>query len=178
MTTQETKRRLSDWFHQWRSPLRKFLLGRGAVAVSDLDDVAQEVFLRLLRYDRAELVEHPQAYLFKVAANVAAEWSIRARHRHPHEPKWLGDLLAQDSPDDNVAHAMVQAEIERALNTLPLRHREILKLQFAEGLGQAEIAVRLGVTPRSVKRSLAKSYSKLRMELPADLLGAVTHGRQ
>lgn len=48
---------------------------------ADFDDVAQEVFLRLLRYDAAQIVEHPQAYLFKMASNVAAEWSIRSSNR-------------------------------------------------------------------------------------------------
>ena len=33
--------------------------GKGAIPVSDLDDVAQEVFLRLMRYERADLIEHP-----------------------------------------------------------------------------------------------------------------------
>ncbi len=52
-------------------------MGHGAVSGADVNDVAQEVFLRLLRYDRAELIEYPQAYLFKMAANVANEWAIR-----------------------------------------------------------------------------------------------------
>ncbi len=59
----------------------QILVGRGAVRVADLDDVAQEVFLRLLRYETAEVVQHPQAYIFKMAANVTAEWAIRSRHR-------------------------------------------------------------------------------------------------
>jgi hypothetical protein len=32
-----------------------------------------------MRYDRAELIERPQAYLYKMASNVAAEWAIRGR---------------------------------------------------------------------------------------------------
>ncbi len=88
----DPKRRLADWFRQWRSPLRKFLLRRGSVPASDLDDIAQEVFLRLMRYDRTELIEHPQAYLFKMATNVVAEWAIRGRHMRAHEPKWLAEL--------------------------------------------------------------------------------------
>src|SRR5687768_14022872 len=75
----------------------------GAVCAADLDDVAQEVFLRLMRYPRSELVEHPQAYLFRMAANVAAERALRARHSRPHESEWLDDLTADDRPQDNVA---------------------------------------------------------------------------
>src|SRR5882757_6987038 len=100
MTQADPKRRLTDWFRQWRGPLRKFLVGRGAVPAADLDDVAQEVFLRLMRYGRTELIEHPQAYLFKMASNVAAEWAIRARYVRPHESKWLEGLSAEDRPED------------------------------------------------------------------------------
>lgn len=170
--------RLSDWFRQWRSPLRKFLIGRGAVPLADLDDVAQEVFLRLMRYERTELIEHPQAYLFQVAVNVSAEWATRARRRHPHESKWLGGLLAEDEPDANVARGAAQIEVERALNTLSAQQREIVKLHYAESLSHAEIAAQLGSTPRAVKRHLIKSYQKLRLELDAELIGVLTHGRE
>src|SRR5882757_7550365 len=32
---------VSEWFRRWRSPLRKFLVGRGVARVADLDDDAQ-----------------------------------------------------------------------------------------------------------------------------------------
>lgn len=178
MTSPEIKQRMSDWFRQWRLPLRKFLLGRTGVPSADIDDVAQEVFLRLLRYDRAELIEQPQAYLFKMATNVAAEWAIRARHRRPHDSKWLLVLAADGQPEDDVLRESVRDEVERAIKLLTGRQREVLKLFFSEGIGQAEIANRLGSTPRSVRRHLAKSYEKLRHALDPELLGAITHGRE
>lgn len=165
MTNSAAQQRLTDWFRRWRAPLREFLVARRAVHRADLDDVAQEVFLRLLRYDRAELVEQPQAYLFKMASNVAAEWAIRARHRCPHDPKWLGDLLADEQPEKEVARESERQEVERAINTLPLRLREVLKLHFNEGLGHADIATRIGTSQRAVKRYLANSYARLRLEL-------------
>jgi RNA polymerase sigma factor (sigma-70 family) len=173
----EPQRRLSDWFRLWRSPLRKFLRGRVGVRASDVDDVAQEVFLRLMRYERAELIEHPQAYLFRMASNVAAEWSLRARVRRPHDPRWLHALVASDRPDAEALRADAQDEIERALATLSARQRAILRLFFIDELEQAEIARRMGETPRSVRRQLANSYVKLRRELDPDLLGALDHGR-
>lgn len=175
MTTTAGSRRLSNWFLQWRRPLLRFLAAKGAVCAADLDDVAQEVFLRLMRYSRTDLVEHPQAYLFRMAANVAAERALRARNSRPHKPEWLNDLTADDRPHDNVARAAAQAEIERALNTLTPRQREVLKLQFFEGLGHPAIAARLHMSRRSVKRVIIKSYGKLREELDADLLEAI-HG--
>lgn len=169
---------MSDWFRLWRVPLRKFLLGRVGVPTADLDDVAQEVFLRLMRYDNALLVENPQAYLFKMASNLAAEWAIRARHRYPHQSIWLAALVAEEKSEAGMFRDAAQAEVKRAIDTLTARQREVLKLFFSEGLDQREIAKRLGDTPRSVRRQLAQSYAKLRMELDVELIGMISDGRE
>jgi len=178
MTQADPKRRLTDWFRQWRGPLRKFLVGRGAVPAADLDDVAQEVFLRLMRYGRTELIEHPQAYLFKMASNVAAEWAIRARYVRSREPEWLAGLAGEDQAEDEASHLELQDEIERALLTLTPQQREVLKLQFYSGLSRGEIAGRLNLSERSVKRALMKSYEKLRSELHTDAFARMTDGRE
>jgi RNA polymerase sigma factor (sigma-70 family) len=170
MPSRETKLKLTDWFSQWRIPLRKFLSRKPGVRVVDVDDVAQEVFLRLLRYERTELVENPQAYLFKMATNVAAEWSIRARHTSPHEPEWLAELTAENGPEERVTKVVARLELERALGGLTQLQREVIRLQYVEELGHAEIAARLGSTKRAVRRVLAKSYVKLREELDPGLL--------
>jgi RNA polymerase sigma-70 factor (ECF subfamily) len=176
MSAPNSKSRLADWFRQWRMPLRKFLIGKGAIPASDLDDVAQEVFLRLMRYERAELIEHPQAYLYKMATNVAAEWAIRGRYVRPHESKWLSGLSTDEQPEDEVSQAELHDEVERVLLTLSPRQREVLKLQFFEGMSRTQIAQRTGMTERSVKRTLIKSYEVLRVQLNPELLKRVTDG--
>ena len=178
MVSADATRRLSDWFRQWRLPLRRFLLRRGGIPAADVEDVGQEVFLRLMRYDTAELVEHPQAYLYKVASNVATEWSIRARNRYPHDEKWVASLIDNEEPESQTMRRQSEREIERALNTLTPYQREVLKLFFVEDLEYTEIATRLGESVRSITRQFRKSYDKLRQELDQELLGVFTHGRQ
>jgi RNA polymerase sigma factor (sigma-70 family) len=181
--TPEAKHRLSDWFRQWRLPLRRFLRGTLGVRTADVDDVAQEVFLRIMRYEKAELVEHPQAYLYKIASNVAAEWALRAASRAQLEAKWLTSPPPEEPPDALLLRGQSQAEIRRALDTLTPRQREVLKLYFTEELGHRAIAERTGQTLRSVRRHFARGYGKLRHELNSDLLrafdrGAMSHGRE
>jgi len=178
MPPTEAKRPLSDWFRRWRSPLRRFLVAKGAVRVADLDDISQEVFLRLLRYDSAEVVEHPQAYLQRIAANVAAEWAVRARHRLKHDPRWLDALVSEGLPEDQLDRTVVQREIKRALMTLSPRERSVLRLHFEEGQSYSEIAAQLGLTLRIVRRDFESSFRKLRGELKVKLIGASSHGRE
>ena len=176
MTTEDAKSRISDWFCQWRSPLRRFLLGKARVRAADVDDVAQEVFLRLMRYGTAELVEHPRAYLYKVASNVAAEWSIRARNQRPHDSRWLSNLIDGREPELPLLRRQIKEEIDRGLAMLAPNQREVLELYFNENLTHAQIAARRGESLRSVRRRFVKSYQKLRTVLDVDLLGAITYG--
>lgn len=170
MTTDAARRRLSNWFRQWRLPLRRFLLGKAGVRMADVDDVAQEVFLRLMRYEKGELVDHPKAYLYKIASNVAAEWAIRASSRSRHDEKWLTSLAGGEEPDSVLQRTQSQAEIKRALGTLPPEQREVLKLYFTEELGQEAIAQRMGESLRRVRRHVARAYEHLRHELEPELL--------
>jgi RNA polymerase sigma-70 factor (ECF subfamily) len=178
MSDVDTKSRLTAWFRQWRTPLRKFLSAKGAVQVADLDDVAQEVFLRLMRYDKTDIIEHPQAYLYKMAANVAAEWAIRTRNRRPHRSRWLENLASDSGPDEELTRAETHARLMRALGSLTPRQREILKLRFVNNLTEAQAAERLAISQRVVKRQMIKSYARLRDVMHDDLIEKVPHGRE
>ena len=163
--------KLGDWFRDWQKPLRRFLTRRRAGSAADIDDIAQEVFLRVLRYDRADLVDHPQAYLFKVAANVTAEWSLRSSRRLPHDAAWLDELVDDLSPEHQLERDGVDRQLQRAIEVLPARAREILRLHFGEGMTHPQIAAALGVTRKIVKRDMERAYAKLRFSLDAELLG-------
>lgn len=157
--------RLASWFNQWSEPLKRWLASRRRVPAADLEDVTQEVFLRLLKYRRADVIDAPQAYLFQVASNVANEWALRARSRHPHEPKWLNELAIEDPASLDIVREQTRSQVSRALLELPPRAREILRLRYKDGLSNAQIAARLKVHPQTIKRDLLQAYSQLRLDL-------------
>jgi RNA polymerase sigma factor (sigma-70 family) len=166
--TNGRQNRVGEWFREWHTPLRRFLMRRKAGSAAEIDDIAQEVFVRLLRYNRSELIDFPQAYLYKIAANVAAEWASRSNRRMPHNSAWLTDLADTLSPQDQVEREAADAELERAVKALPARCREILRLHFGEALCHEDIARRMGLTRRVIKRDLARAYATLRTILGAD----------
>ncbi len=167
-----TSNRLAEWFYEWRQPLRRFLLRRRAGSAADIEDIAQEVFLRLLRYDRSDLIDHPQAYLYKIAANVSAEWAARSSRSLPHSAEWLVELVDALSPETVAGHGAAEAELQRAIAALPSRQREIVRLHFGEGMTHEDITKQLGLTRRMVKRDLARAYAALRASLDPDLVEA------
>jgi RNA polymerase sigma factor (sigma-70 family) len=165
MNSEDSRQRLTNWFRVLREPLRRFIDGRRGAAYLDSDDVAQEVFLRLLRHSNGEDISDPRAYVFKIASNVAYEWSMRARHRLPHDSTWLDELI----DDRNVANDCERSEryssLHSALNDLPPRAREILRLRYGEGLSYEAISTKLSVSQRIVKRDTVRAYAALRFTL-------------
>lgn len=171
MTDLESRNgRIASWFGRWRKPIRSWFSSRASVPRADVDDLAQEVFLRLLRYSDEVAVENPQGYLFRIAANVANEWRDRSRVRQPHDRSWLDELRIDpsDQPDNTVFQSRVNKHLQNAVNQLPKRQRQVLLLHVNEGLTYKQIADRLGVTYRIVLRDLTRAYASLRMQLKAE----------
>ena len=161
------KRRLSSWFDTWRASLRRWLSGRSSAPSADLDAVAQEVFDRLTRYSDQTLAEYPQSYLFHIAANVVDEWHERAGNSRPVEDAWLKVLRREpdDEADSYVEHTLVNEQLKDAVSKLPPRQRDVLLLHINEDLTYKQIASRLKLTPRIVRRDIARAYAQLRCEL-------------
>jgi RNA polymerase sigma-B factor len=58
-----------------------------------------------------------------------------------------------------------RASLEPALDTLPDREREILRMRFEEGLTQTQIAERVGLSQMHVSRLIRKSLERMRASL-------------
>jgi RNA polymerase sigma-70 factor (ECF subfamily) len=159
------KTKLVDWYRDWRLPLRRFLSRRNKACGADIDDISQEVFLRLLRYERTELVNQPQAYLFKIASNVSAEWRMRASRDLTHDPAWLAELVGSVSPHSEFDTDNAIGRLERAVCKLPPRAREILRLRFTDGLTYAQVAAKLGVSLKIVSRDIERAYATIRLAM-------------
>lgn len=144
--------------------------GAGSVSGADVDDLAQEVFQRLLRYGDDIAAENPQGYLFRIAANVADEWRERSRMRQPNDRGWLDQLQIDSSGQSDKAAFQNGASnhLQGAVNQLPKRQREVLLLHVNEGLTYKQIADRLGITYRLALRDLTRAYGALRMQLKAE----------
>jgi len=156
--------RVAEWMRRWNSGLTRFLERRVAVPV-DAQDLAQEVYLRLLRSEQLELIAEPQAYLYRVASNVAAEWRMRASQRKPHSADELELLVDLTSPEVLLDEALSAARLDAALREITPTVRAVLYLKLRDGMTHEEIAKHLSVTSRMVRRYLTTGYAELRRRL-------------
>lgn len=167
--------RLKKWFEDWRPAMRRWLSSRSKIQAADLDDVAQEVFLRLLRYSNDAMVEHPQSYLFRIAANVVNEWHERARNKLPHAEDGLEELQieAHHEPEYSAERTLIESQVRSAVTRLPSRQRLVLLAHINEDLTYKQVAAKYRLTPRVVRRDIAHAYATLRLELMDEHTGAL-----
>ena len=165
MTASKSKQHqiVRGWHEQYHGQLVRFLR-RGGNAPSDVQDLSQEVFLRLLRVEEPELVISPKAYLYRVAVHVLDEWRTRQQRDRLHSSEALEDLSSSLWPfDDDEHRRAVVADMRQALADLPPSHAAALVLRWHHGMSYAEIANRLDATERMVKRYIVKGYAELRI---------------
>ena len=159
---------VARWYDEYHLRLLSFLRS-GLKADADAEDVSQEVYLRLLRIPEDRVVEHPRAYLFRVAANVINDWRAGQRLFETRPTEELDRFAAPDDSAADYEQAKRLERIERALNTLPAHYRATIVLKTAHGMTYQEIAEHLGVSERMVKRYIVKAYARLRDRLLADV---------
>lgn len=80
------------------------------------------------------------------------------------------ELYNQDNLADSVESSQLEyrefiAEIERAINCLPHRRREIVRLSRIDGLTNAEIASRLAITEKTVRNEISLGLKALKEKL-------------
>jgi RNA polymerase sigma-70 factor (ECF subfamily) len=152
---------LMSWRKRWNRNLLRFLGSRARQP--DIEDLAQETYLRLLRAPDLSEVRNPEAYLISVASHVLAEW----HQRQPSEPVALdGDMPAdRAAPELEVEARISQRRIDQVLATLSPGMRAVLLLRLRDDRSCKDIAQALGLTQRQVKRQVAQGYDLLRRAL-------------
>lgn len=158
---------------RWQ-PLLRFLL-RMRVHEHDAQDIAQESFVRLLRYRDSEPAEVWQALLYRIAINV-----MRDRRRQA----WTdGRTVSQDestaamlvspdaSPEQHAGDRQALAQLKVAILRLPPRCRQAYLLHRIEGMTYPEIARRSGISLKAVEKHISRALRLLREQL--DAYGAV-----
>lgn len=153
---------LMHWRKRWNRNLLRFLGSRARQP--DIEDLAQETYLRLLRAPDLRDVRNPEAYLISVASHVLAEW----RQRQP-----LAESLTLDAelpaeragPEFEVEARISQRRMDEVLAKLSPVMRAVVLLRLRDDRSCKDIAEDLGLTPRQVKRHLAQGYDMLRRAL-------------
>ena len=136
---------------------------------TDAPDLAQEVYLRMLRVNDTDVIRNPQVYLYTVASNLVKEHAVldqRAAERLDVDDQNVQEKLGQLPSLESDLEASQQTQRLRAvLAQLPLNWRTALILQYRYALTYQEIAAQMQVSPRMVTKYLGRALDRCRRDL-------------
>jgi len=166
----QTAEVVRELFIESRPELMRYLAFRVRDA-AESEELAQEVYLRMMRLDQVHLIRNPRAYLFRVASSVLADRG-RKLGRTIAANGWTAEAEGHaDDTADPYERLLWRQRLDRvnaAIDDLPARCRRALMLHRRDGWTYDEIATDLGVSRSMVKKYLRKALVLCRRALAED----------
>jgi RNA polymerase sigma-70 factor (ECF subfamily) len=149
-------------FREHNAALVAFLRAR-LNSLADAQEVAQEVYLKLLSLDPGTHIESPRAFLFRAAANLAVD---RMRMRNvrsaaPADPDH-DDWHVTPIPEQHAAALEQWRDLRRALDELPEKTSRAFVMHVMEGREFADIAREMRLSERMVRYHVSHALAHCR----------------
>lgn len=132
------------------------------------EELVQDVFFKVWR-KREELAEIDtfRTYLIRAARNTALNHLRRQKLEHAHEEREAvkGEPMTVEATDDGAAAGELGEAVNRAIDRLPPRCREVFLLSRDTGLTYGEIATELGISIKTVETQMGRALKTLRILL-------------
>lgn len=167
------KNHLDDVAKRYYAPLLTFFRKRIRNS-SEVQDLVQQVFLRLSQHPEISELNNPDAYIFQTASNALKDLRRRDFTRDRFGVQNVGEVREQDEIDSDFSPERVLlgreavAQVAAALRELPERTRDIFMLRCFEGLKHAEIARLHGISVRAVEKHAAKALAHVSRALDCE----------
>jgi RNA polymerase sigma-70 factor (ECF subfamily) len=169
MTAAEPKQSLVErLFADHGLALRTFFLRR-IRSKSDAADLAQEVYVRMLRVSDQGAIRNPVHYLYTVANNLVKEHAVLERRQSNGidiaDAPAYAQLETLPAFDGDLDAAQRVLRLGTVLQQLRPKCRAAMELRFTHDLSYRQIAMHLGVSPQMAKKYVAQGLSHCRRRM-------------
>lgn len=157
----EQERWLTDELKPHEVALRGYLVN--SFPSVDADDVIQESYVKLLKARALGRITSVKAYFFSTARNTAITLFKRAKLYSETEVSELPPCRVLDTaptPADVADSGHRLEMLVKALDQLPARCRDVMRLASLDGLSNEEIALKLKMSENTVRVHLARGIKK------------------
>jgi RNA polymerase sigma-19 factor, ECF subfamily len=133
----------------------------------EVEDLVQEVYLRLLKVDNGDFVRNPRAYILQTASHVFHDFfekDTRTQQYVITDSEMVDQISENPSeiPNYELAHQVsTEKQIEFVLYQLKPIHASVLLMFYRDGYSYDEIATTIKVSSRQVKRYIANAKEEL-----------------
>jgi RNA polymerase sigma factor (sigma-70 family) len=162
MTSPDPQTPVAEAYLRNESALKRFIR-RFMRAAPDIDDIAQETFLRAYAVERDRPIEQPRSLLFRIAKHVALTQLTRKSRQitdYIEDSTESEVVLLDHSAEDEVSARETLGLHCEAVAELAPKCREVYLLRKVHGLSHKEIAGRLGIAVSTVEKHLIKAVEQ------------------
>ena len=152
-------------FYKYRNKIKGFAL-KIVPAQIDPEEIVQEVFVRVwLKKEAIDPEKDFQSYLFSIAKNMVLDHLKSAVNRKLYfvGEHFQQDLLEEEGLDASISEK-TEEKLQKLINEIPERRREIFRLSRFEGLTYKQIADRLNISENTVDSQIRNALAFLRKE--------------
>jgi len=156
---------LSEVIEEYGAKLRIYLANNLRV-YEDVDDLLQELYIRLMTYPELEKVESIKSFVFTIAKNLLRDKSRRAYTR---AAKLSVSIDSVDIPIESTNPeriALDQDELKRmsrVIALLPPNCKKAFLLHRIDGCSHKEIALNMGVSTSMVEKHIIEARKQVRI---------------
>lgn len=138
--------------------IRRTLMRRGGSA-DEADDLVQEAWVRLARYERECMpVRDPEQFMLRTAVNLAMDRQrVQANHGEEVQVDEVELVDTAPSPEDVVLGRERLDRASRCLGGMTERARDIFLAHRIDGLTYHEIAEQQGLSVSAVEKYIARA---------------------
>jgi RNA polymerase sigma factor (sigma-70 family) len=150
----------------YSAELHRFL-ARRMHRPQEVEDLVQEVYVRLLKIDNGDFVRNPRAYILQTASHVFHDHFEKDRRTQQYvvTDSEMVERISENPPElptcELAQRLSTQKQLKAALAQLAPIHASVLLMFYREGYSYEEIATRLKVSVRQVKRYIAAAKQEM-----------------
>lgn len=138
-----------------------FLRRRLSIA-DDAYDVAQEAYIRMMKYEGSREIKSPSAMLYKVAVNIINDLGRAAKSRFASSHTTIEGCEIESELPSAERDLAGQQELDillDAIEQLPPKCRQVFLLSRAHGMTYPEIARHCGISVKMVEKHISRALA-------------------
>ncbi len=156
------RRALDELIDRYSIRLVRFLVLNCKVPISEVEDLAQDVWLKVYSALPARRPGPFRGWLFSIAHNTSLDLFKSARFRKMHTNEELSEeTYAKAGDEETLDQHEERVILRKCLSKLPSEFRAVLQGQL-RGEDQQQISEKLGIAVGTVKSRLSRAKDELR----------------
>ena len=143
----------------------------------DAEGIVQEVFLILWRKrNEIDSTKFFKSYLFTISHNLVID-QLRKRLKEKEYQAYLEMYFASVTlaPEQMTDYNIIKSQVDKAIEELPEKRKQIYKLSREKGLSHKEISKQLNISDKTVENQITLALRHVKNRLGTEILSVMLY---